>query len=146
MTGGISDGTKPIKSSHVFDLEENTFHDIADLNIKRYLHSSTTMGKHVYVFCGKESSSTHIKTIESYDISQPSSSANWTQIILSKEMLTPRELPILGVLSDSEILIAGGRGVAHNLPSLSEKVTTLCDVLVFNTREQTIRSVSNAPA
>ena len=107
---------------------------IAKMNVKRMLHSGTTMGDNVYAIGGKNGSGylSSIEMINGYDQLQ------WLLIRpeTKDSLFAARAISLVFPISDSEILICGGRSRISEARS---------DILVFNTNTCTISKLGQTP-
>ena len=82
MTGGKEEvGTGiGIKQALIYDTTTNEITQMNEMGQGRHLHSQTTLGNSVYVFCGRSSDNAQLKSIEHCKINNENPQP-WTQFM-----------------------------------------------------------------
>ena len=106
LSGGCDNHNTAFIEVSVFDLKIGTWKSLPCLNEARLFHSSCTIGQELYVFCGHDDGSRLLRSIEVLKLNRPR--ALW-QIINEIENLTERMAPLVCQVSQTDMLILGGR-------------------------------------
>ena len=96
--------------------------------------ASCSLGGAVYVFCGEDSSSDALNSIEVLRdaCSSPQLLSEWSLISMPETILSARYMPAAAPISDSEIAIIGGLSESQD----EDELNALGDVILFDTNRQ----------
>lgn len=129
--------------SEMFSIETGMWCEAPSLRKPRQLHSSTSFGEMIYVFCGVDGSSgrknylTSIEYLSAREHVFGIGCQLWRLIELGKENLTPRCNPLVAPFNDTQILIAGG---------LDQKNEKLRDRILYDIKDSTFKSLPSSGA
>ena len=70
------------KSELVLNIESRQFMNVKSLNKNRFEHSSTSIGKNVYAFGGRDEFRTKLDDIEVMEVLAEHNQATWTAIVI----------------------------------------------------------------
>ena len=90
-TGGEDKNDNVLKCCEIYDIEQNEWSDLKQLNIGRYWHSScTASNRYVYVFCGSVNIDDDLNSIERTDALN---NTIWILLQINQTFLSPRAFP-----------------------------------------------------
>lgn len=120
----ITGGTNPRnRHSHIYNsvdqysIEDDKWTPAPNMKLSRYNHSGCSLGGKIYVFCGWTDNDICTNTIESLDMkallnegkSEDTAPVEWDLIKPPKEDLLKRSNLLTCPISDTKIVIIGGR-------------------------------------
>ena len=127
LTGGSDTQGKASAKTHRFDIGPGTWRRLPDLKQARHHHSSCTVEKAVFVFCGHaEGEAGDLSSIERLQVGGTRLFYAWD--LLRVKGLSPRQFTLVSPVSATEILIYGG--------FLKRE---LSDAFIFNTKTHTVK-------
>ena len=92
---------------HALDTTRWKWEQLPDLNIARFLHSSTSLGEATYVACGVEDNLRRLHSVERLSmVSGSAETQAWT--IINIPQLTPRWYPVFSQIGPDQLCILGG--------------------------------------
>ena len=106
VTGSRSDVDNAGKRAEMYDIKQNKWKVVADLNVARHYHSSTSFGINlVFIFCGINNlTKKYLNSIERFDLKNPD---KWT-IIEPGVRMPVRQGCGACPINEKEIMIFGG--------------------------------------
>ena len=95
---------------HALDTESWEWDQLPDLNFARYLHSSTSLGRAVYVACGVGNREEYLNSVERLEMGGTGSAETQQQAwsLIETPEITPRRYPVFSQISPDELCILGG--------------------------------------
>ena len=139
LTGGVDNRTsKPVPACDAFDVKEQAWKSLPDLNIARACHGSCQVGNHdLYVLGGYgRAGSANLVTavIEVLDLRDPHQ-LGWEKIWSTEPLFSPRSQPVVfSPYNSRKIIILGGLGEAGEY---------LEDVVQYDVDKYRARKVAN---
>ena len=125
------------KKCEVYDVAQNKWHEIGDLNSSRHYHSLCVLeSRFIYVIAGRDSlNEAPLETFERVDGFQELEHQKWEQIqvVKSDSLWSARDTIGAFALNDSEIIIFGGDN------------GWISDTFSLNTRSSEIERLTDSP-
>lgn len=120
-----------------YDIASNEWQALPDMNVARKGAASCTLDGAVFVFCGFGADTMPLNSIEVLvdAASNRDLIESWKLIYVPEAILTPRWLPAVAPLNESEIAIIGGCSIED------DEVDCLGDVIVFNVETEEAEKV-----
>ena len=121
----VSGGWKK-RSVERYDVANDTWQLVPQLNGVRWRHASVAVGRLVYVVCGSDDRR-RLYSFERLDTSlADSGAARWELIPMPEIDLTPRDWPVAAAISATELIILGGK---------DDKSALLDDAVICDARD-----------
>ena len=112
-----------LNTAEIYDITTNKWTALPKLNVGRSNHSSCSIDRVIYVFCGYCQSDEN--SVERLDFDKYNK--KWQFVKLDFDILTPREMTVAYAVNETEIAIIGGR--ADNY---------LADVIIYDTQKSSV--------